>query len=335
MSVAANHSDPCLAGGWYEATASPPRYANDVASMIQHDPLGKEFHGSYNCDSRSQIRQEYAWRLPTPNACYGSSDPGRPFSAVSYCDALSNQTILYVGDSTQAMMYFSLYSMARAESGEQQPLNGTDESHHKGYRVGKQSWSATLCDGRVTANYVRDDYLHLNRYWHAATADVLVLNRGIHVVSDQVLEHDMLVMAQKLSQLLERRPTLRLVWRNTMPGHYNCSANSSLLEERYEPPVFGPNSTATQTYSSYGWHNVAPQNAIVKRVFDSVPSLRPLLYLDVHELSNRRADRHHWKRHQLHGGTVVDCLHYCAPGPVDDWNALLATTLLRRKRGEL
>ena len=55
--------------------------------------------------------------------------------------------------------------------------------------------------------------------------------------------------------------------------------------------------------------------------------------LDVATLSNMRADLHLELRKRLHGAPVIDCLHYCLPGPPDDWNALLATMLLGSRLG--
>lgn len=57
-------------------------------------------------------------------------------------------------------------------------------------------------------------------------------------------------------------------------------------------------------------------------------------YLEAYELSKTRADRHRVMTsfHANTAGKIVpvkeDCLHYCLPGPPDDWNALLKEVLL-------
>ena len=67
-------------------------------------------------------------------------------------------------------------------------------------------------------------------------------------------------------------------------------------------------------------------------IFEVLESLAPgrVIYLDAHELSNQRIDRHIGQIHRSQGrGYMDDCLHYCLPGPPDDWNALLKELMVR------
>ena len=59
------------------------------------------------------------------------------------------------------------------------------------------------------------------------------------------------------------------------------------------------------------------------------------IYLDAFELSNQRIDRHIGHIHRSGGkGYTDDCLHYCLPGPPDDWNALLKELIVRSRDAE-
>ena len=318
--ISQNHSDVCLAGGEYRPTSAAPKYnLNDTTRS----------YALQLCEYRKQPRQEYEWTLLTPeNACLPRSlhrhgHKQHPFMAVPYCNTARNLTILFLGDSTAQLMFWSFVHLLKVDGGEEQPLQNVENSGN----------SALLCDGLTHVLYGRDDNLmapFVESQVARANPDVLVLNRGIHVVSDSRLQAEMTSLKVALSSLRIRMPRVRLFWRTTLPGHAHCNSTTTLLSERYvvAQPLNG--TTQTSSYSAYGWQHVERQNALIRALLDSAPSL-PIEYLDAFELSNRRADRHQWYRRRAHGAPVRDCLHYCAPGPVDDWNALLAIKLMQQQ----
>jgi len=51
---------------------------------------------------------------------------------------------------------------------------------------------------------------------------------------------------------------------------------------------------------------------------------RPLNVLDAFSVSKDRGDAHIGQYTTIQGNSIDDCLHWCLPGPPDDWNALLA-----------
>ena len=278
----------------------------------------------------------------------------RPFASVDYCGALRGApSILFVGDSMQLQMFESLILLARTHEGESQPLGPlrSDQLGEIDCPPRSARWqciAVRLCGGSWVG-YIRNDHLveidshglqldnnesgvtfhapmHLPFLQHARTVDVLVLNRGIHFVEDAALTGQVEWLVQKIHGLRRTNPRLRVFWRTTLPGHVNCSRSSTLLGQRYVPPVgYGdPAARGGETGTrQFGYEHMERQNALVRRVLREWLPDGAVEFIDAAALSNRRADRH-----VLWGGSAIpDCLHYCAPGPVDDWSALFALQL--------
>lgn len=230
-----------------------------------------------------------------------------------------------------------------------------------------QCAAVRLCGGSARVAFIRNDHLlelppearwlnstdatgwtaasvyyppmHMPFLARARDADVVILNRGVHYVDDTTLQAQTSALAQELARAARQRarsqpgrPAQRLFWRTSVPGHANCTSRSTLLPKPYVPPPgYGDHSRGAAAGDQsappgrqYGWEHVAGQNALVRTALEAKLG-GAIEFLDAARLSNRRADRH-----ALWGGsaTVKDCLHYCSPGPVDDWNALLAHALL-------
>jgi hypothetical protein len=60
---------------------------------------------------------------------------------------------------------------------------------------------------------------------------------------------------------------------------------------------------------------------------------RPLNVLDAFSVSKDRGDAHIGQYTTIQGNSIDDCLHWCLPGPPDDWNALLAYYLFDNMGG--
>ena len=96
--ISPTHPDACLAGGEYQPSTAPPKYALSPALFPYYSI----------CEQRKQPRQEFEWTLPAtesaeclPLAWRDWPGRNRPFAAVPYCDAARNhQTIVFFGDST-------------------------------------------------------------------------------------------------------------------------------------------------------------------------------------------------------------------------------------------
>ena len=114
------------------------------------------------------------------------------------------QTILFVGDSLTFQMYASLvlqYGSSKEAADEKQQMNS------EGFVV------SSLCDGLYKAKYIRNDYLteaaceHCQDFWsHMTTADILVLNRGAHILSNAETTAQMSHFTSRLLSLQEAKP---------------------------------------------------------------------------------------------------------------------------------
>lgn len=270
---------------------------------IPHTPL--TYHIA-NCDRQKRFWKSWEWE---------SMDCGT-LNHQQYCDALQNERILFVGDSLSDMQFSSL---AR--------LMGADVSIESGKELNKLFRS---CNNRTLVGYIRNDDLYehpegakrhgasnFRTWWATSYAyTTLVLNRGAHPVTEAQLVEQMSAAATRIAQ----HPA-KIIWRTNVPGHETCLDARRPLTKRYVP-------SNTSRFASYKWHQFQRRNDLIFEILESIAPGRTI-YLDAHELSNSRADRHIGRIHRAQGkGYSEDCLHYCLPGPPDDWNALLKELLL-------
>jgi hypothetical protein len=118
--------------------------------------------------------------------------------------------------------------------------------------------------------------------------------------------------------MLEREDSQDLlIFRTTVPGHFNCSRNDSPYQDA---------SRFRETLGSdhYDWGLVESYNEYAKEVFTAKCRERPekcrkWLILDVFPMTILRPDGH--------SNPPVDCLHYLLPGAPDWWNHLLYSNL--------
>lgn len=138
----------------------------------------------------------------------------------------------------------------------------------------------------------------------------VVLNRGAHYTPtaefEEQLELTMLV-------LRKRYPDLLIMYRATAPGHDKC--------EGMEVPLESPQDGASLPYN---WGEMHRQNLAAKRIVEKYGGV----YIDIEPMTVLRGDGHRGHVRKLRGW-VHDCLHYCNPGPVDEWNRLLQNALSR------
>ena len=99
----------------------------------------------------------------------------------------------------------------------------------------------------------------------ARSFDVLVLNRGVHMVSDELLANQTAALGRWLAESWLPTPARaggprRLVrWRTSVPGHQNCALNTSApLGHRYAAPWY-----------RYGWHRFGWQTQLVARILQT------------------------------------------------------------------
>eukprot|EP00271_Cylindrocystis_brebissonii_P014536 TRINITY_DN358_c3_g1_i2.p1 TRINITY_DN358_c3_g1~~TRINITY_DN358_c3_g1_i2.p1 ORF type:complete len:544 (-),score=90.62 TRINITY_DN358_c3_g1_i2:1331-2962(-) len=129
--------------------------------------------------------------------------------------------------------------------------------------------------------------------------DILLLNRGAHYSDDDDFEEG---VREALWAARIALPEALIVWRNTPPGHVNCTSYTAPLTER-QPGSILPR--------DYHWADFARQNELVKDILAEVGAV----YLDV-DYSSALMPMGHFG---VNRDGYEDCLHYCEPGPLDTW----------------
>ncbi len=241
---------------------------------------------------------------------------------VRFCSAMEGKSILFVGDSTQSQMFTSFVHLLGAQKADIL-VNACNPFAAQIHYIGEIDLRADVCNGNLRVHFVRNEYLWLDSDknkkmrglpnleggpkllcdWddYIATADFIVLNRGLHFSKDAPVE-----INQTLVELQRRRgskPTT-FIYRSTQIPIPRCST--------YAEPM--PQTTWMTNYSltdgeRYHWDRMEEQNQMVKEILQ-----KGVIFLNITLLSSLRPDGHL---------NPADCVHYCLPGPVDDWNALL------------
>lgn len=321
---------PCSAGQWVRGTNDErPPYRVDKRLFPDLARCAGSSTSQYG--GVSFAWQNWTWVVPDEPLCSGTTG--------GLCSAFAGRSLLFVGDSIMNQQVISLLHLLDAELS-------------TALRALKHGLDISACSGRVNVSYVRNDLLcdpgwardcrsdpaatypgrmfangfasrlsHRSHRGHGGaimssrTPSVLVMNSGLHVRPTQAVERHTRLLARWLRLLPS---SIRLIWRTGVPGHIDCTSHSEPLTADYAPP----------TGHKYMWDRVAPHDELRRTIFEKELPGR-LAYLDAAAVSNRRADRH-LVLHKREAGAVPpdpDCLHYCLPGPPDDWNRVLGAML--------
>jgi hypothetical protein len=249
--------------------------------------------GWLNSCSRRQDEYEPLIQVPRGSNpwCHSALKQFYSLDPVSVCRQLLGQKVWFVGDSISALAFESLVLLT-------------------GHQIKDSSrgWTKVdVCDGSTEIGYVRNDHLveiQGNRhsdgpFWSTmANADVLIANTGAHWIPDVEFLSNVRTFVHNLR---EKLPRAEVYWRSTVPGHVNC--------RDFTAPLGAPQSL-TPLNNPYHWELIQHQNELARAVMASAG----VRWVDAYELSILRAD--------LHQVASSDCLHYCLPGPPDDWNRL-------------
>lgn len=141
---------------------------------------------------------------------------------------------------------------------------------------------------------------------HLDEASLLILNRGAHFAPSPFILRELKATFRFLRFMY---PNKLIIFRNTVPGHQNCSAYSEPLTKQQE----------LRDGTMYSWSKFREQNQLAKNLAE----LFGIVYMDVDAQTQFRADGHFGRNKK---GTE-DCLHYCMPGPIDTWVQLLYNML--------
>lgn len=255
----------------------------------------------------------YRWQ---PNQC-----DLLDFDVHNFCRVFQNKTIGLIGDSMMQQFAHSLMGMmlGKVESGR--------------YLTADWNLRIPVCSGSVIIRFVRWNKYQGKEEDRKAmdaivdTSDYVLMNFGVHY-------QPWLEMQDATIDLIRHLEThtwtnKRLFWRSTIVAHANCSTAVS--------PDLPTLHNSTHSYSLHSWYNTGEswrlvfafsyfslinrfvdeirlqEQEIVLPLFRASPLQVTLLKVDTSTLLRR--DGH---RVQGHNGNE-DCLHYCEPGPTDNW----------------
>ena len=307
--LARNGSWTPTAGAW--TPVEKPLLADSKCALIGDPPYAREKHPAFF----------FNW----------SSHEGcalAPFSRATFCAALGGRDVLIVGDSMNYMLHDSLLSALLV--GERGPIDDHRQMHPcRGHNVCAAEAAAAGAARPPVVRYARNDYLSLTntdvgpteRAWlRLVTNDtLLILNRGAHYVGEEAL---LPAVAATLSRVATTAPGAGGIWRATARGPDEATALSKDAERAAHYALL----------PVYGWGNFSRQNQLVEQLINAVTLRgRPaaeraargvpgVVFLDIDASTSLRPDHHR------------DSLHYCIPGPVDHWLALLQGVLLAAGR---
>ncbi|KAL3688526.1 hypothetical protein R1sor_014835 [Riccia sorocarpa] len=246
------------------------------------------------------VREELKWVWQTNSSC--------PFRAVNRDDLCRRigprRNVMFVGDSLNHQTSYSLMNNLVLNGNGYGPLslgNQTTDGVYEmcgdifgagnGFKVSfvRNDRLTPVVSPKVnrTGNYYEFPWLNLVDEWDVK---VLVMNRGAHYEEDAAYAQ---ALRNIFTILSDRFPHVRVIYRNTPPGHVHC--------ETYKGPL-----TERQNASNLPWHwgEFHRQNQLAAKIVEEFQ----YIYMDVDTMISLRADGHIGKR---------DCLHYCVPGPLD------------------
>lgn len=281
----------------------------------------------------------YEWVVPVGRC--GSFNFSQ-FSTAGLCSVMqitSGLNIAFAGDSQSEHFSLALRNRMVAEAGKESSLTSCGISREEGARMTPVTFqcnataaasAAASTEGTPTAatrnstfdlkHYsFRNDFLlppkfsipkHMAgaqvRPWLPiepadANIGVMVLNRGAHYRNNSETLHELNLT---FAYLQEHYPEMSLIWRNTPHGHLNVMETFNAL------PLAAP---PLNVEHQYNYDNFQDQNVAVEEFLEK--NYPQVLYLDVATSSNMRVDSH------------SDPLHWCHPGPYDNWVAMFYNAL--------
>ena len=298
----------------------------------------------------------YEWAPAGPHCDAGlpsRSADGRlpPTSALSakFCEHYAGRSFLFVGDSIQGQFFSSfVHQVGYIRAVYNNTVNDCCKYMYSG-GAHECDVTAILCTDepqtRVRVRFLRNAYLYLNPATNAAGRHLgnpncdwideardeqttLVLASGMHVRAG--VEG----IADRLNKTLYELEDLvpdgalklrhRLIYRSIHAPMYNCSKLKDPMSPA-EAASYGEEVVAMDpTLDRYNWSRFALMETLAKAALK--PANVP--YLDVYRATSMRPGGYNLLRPRGSRSAVIDCGHYCMPGPLDEWGRLLLLMLL-------
>jgi len=151
---------------------------------------------------------------------------------------------------------------------------------------------------------------------------IIVANTGAHYMGNDQPAIDMVLRFWEYVRVLS--PSALKFYRSTPRGHPYCDSpgrrNGAPLSAPLPDNLFDPD---TSPYGKFFWQDFY---SFTRGVAVSLPE--DVVFLDVDNATALRADSHPFRVNPFTGTPgVSDCLHYCIPGPIDQWVHLWGSVL--------
>lgn len=257
---------------------------------------------------REDQRDPWYWTTP----CLDS--PMRYYDRTEFCRALRRRHIVLLGDSMNGQLARALLHVAG------------DGDFTVAQTTGSISMDKfTLLDKRICQNTAFPSGLSMLKNWRLTEEDVpgwepglrtffsavfnttssplvVLVNRGAHYSPDDYF----LSEVERVLYFVTRQPRISaIIWRNTPPGHANCT--------NYSGPIQSPQA---EEGLPFNWGEFRHQNGLVDDMLSS--KFPEVWHMDVYSPTVLRPDRHT-------GG--ADCLHYHLPSVIFHWARLFYNVL--------
>lgn len=153
-------------------------------------------------------------------------------------------------------------------------------------------------------------------YAESGDYQLIVMNRGAHYMPNMIVNDNLRLLIPFFSRIMTKFPQTQIFFRNSVSGHPFCGDFDKPFEvaDNYNQIV---DNLYLNYNEIYHWERLADQNGFMTTAFESIKAIT----LDVNASTFFRPDSH--------ANPNRDCLHYCVPGPVDNWVILFYNTLVK------
>lgn len=298
-----------MKGSWQERVDDIPNYAPDFDTKQNYPANSRQCWAYYTRIKGAPYAYNISW-VAEKGTCarrYISQ-----WSKQSFCRVYGGHNIMVVGDSLSTQFYQTLVLI----------------------NTGDTSLNSIKCDANddrpesvVNVRFIRNDVLTIKGvtgdqdYQHevlnpavatqsewepsirALNISLLVLNRGLHYVKDDVL---MTRYSALFTYLTSTYPDVTILLRSTPVGHAGCEGRHHFL-----PPLQTmPTTFGDPQIPVFYWEEIASQYNMTAELVTE--KYKNVIFFDVFKMTMLRADRH--GMHYNH-----DCLHYCFHSVIDAW----------------
>jgi hypothetical protein len=259
---------------------------------------------------RDEERDPWYWK---PRACQRDMEY---FERHAFCDALAGRHLVFLGDSMNAHLALITLYLAASGTGPNpytQPRSNTsmgkytflaypicEDTQFPSHLSLLKNWQLTDDDIAGWEPGMQTFFEAVRNVSHAAL--VVVVNRGAHYTPDQ---HFVTEAERILHTVVHQPRALTVIWRDTPPGHANCTSYSGPLQTRQREHAL-----------PHHWGDFRRQNELISNLL--AKKFPGVWYMDAYSPTSLRPDRHEGAH---------DCLHYRFPSALFHWGRLLYNIL--------